>query len=468
MRKSALMAVFGQAGLGNGVSSRLPVAWEHVRTWLADGSDNSRAQRAAGSAFLIRVASAAVAFLSQPLLARWMGSYEFGIYAYVWTWLTLLGGVIDCGLGTSAQRFIPEYAERKSLELLRGFLSGTRWLAVGLSSLAAVVGVIAIKVFETRLDHFLVLPMYLACLTLPLLGLAAVQDGIARSFNWIGVALLPIYIVRPLAILLLMLAAYLAGFHASAVIAMTAVVLATWATAIFQLAVLDRSLRGKIAPGAKSYAFGTWFATSLPITVSAGFYFLLSYVDVLVVEVFRSPQDVAVYFAAQKMLALVAFVYFSVSATVAYKFAEYQAAGDRARLAGFFARSINWTFWPSLAGVIVLLVLGHPLLWLFGPEFVQGYPLIGILAVGLLARAAVGPADRLLTMLGRQKLSALVYGAAFACNLLACVTLIPRFGLAGAALSTTAALLVESGALFWLVKRELGMGVFMWGGRRET
>ena len=41
--------------------------------------------RAAGGAFLIRVASAAIAFLTQPLLARWMGSDEFGIYAYVWT-----------------------------------------------------------------------------------------------------------------------------------------------------------------------------------------------------------------------------------------------------------------------------------------------------------------------------------------------------------------------------------------------
>ena len=52
---------------------------------FADGSDRSVAQRIAGGAFLIRVASAAVVYLTQVLLARWMGSFEFGIYVYVWT-----------------------------------------------------------------------------------------------------------------------------------------------------------------------------------------------------------------------------------------------------------------------------------------------------------------------------------------------------------------------------------------------
>ena len=47
---------------------------------LADGSDLSLARRLAGAAFLIRVASAVLAFVSQIVLARWLGSFEFGIY----------------------------------------------------------------------------------------------------------------------------------------------------------------------------------------------------------------------------------------------------------------------------------------------------------------------------------------------------------------------------------------------------
>ncbi len=41
-------------------------------------SDHSVARRGAATAFAIRIAGAAVAFLSQIILARWMGRYEFG------------------------------------------------------------------------------------------------------------------------------------------------------------------------------------------------------------------------------------------------------------------------------------------------------------------------------------------------------------------------------------------------------
>ena len=71
----------------------------------------------------------AIAFVSQILLARWMGVFEFGIYIYAWTWVLLIGGMVDLGLGSAAQRFIPEYTEHGKFALLRGFLGGSRWLA---------------------------------------------------------------------------------------------------------------------------------------------------------------------------------------------------------------------------------------------------------------------------------------------------------------------------------------------------
>ena len=56
---------------------------------------------------------------------------------------------------------------------------------------------------------------------------------------------------------------------------------------------------------------------------------LLTYTDVLVLRQFRPPEEVAHYYAAAKTLALVAFIYFSVAAAVAHRFAAYHVAGDR-------------------------------------------------------------------------------------------------------------------------------------------
>ena len=48
---------------------------------------------------------------------------------------------------------------------------------------------------------------------------------------------------------------------------------------------------------------------------------------------------------------------------------------------------------PGITAVsAIILALGKPLLALFGTSFEQGYPVMFILAVGMLSRPAVGPA----------------------------------------------------------------------------
>jgi O-antigen/teichoic acid export membrane protein len=66
-------------------------------------------------------------------------------------------------------------------------------------------------------------------------------------------------------------------------------------------------------------------------------------------------------------------------------------------------------------------------------------------------------------MLGEQNACAAVYATAFAINFVLCVTLIPTIGVAGAAVATTTALIVESLLLFWVTKHRLGFHVFIWG-----
>jgi O-antigen/teichoic acid export membrane protein len=90
-----------------------------------------------------------------------------------------------------------------------------------------------------------------------------------------------------------------------------------------------------------------------------------------------------------------------------------------------------------------------------------------ILAVGMLARAAVGPAERLLNMLGERKPCAAIYGGAFTINLALCMVLIPPFGIEGAGIATSTALVVESILLYAVAKRRLGFHVFIVGAAKS-
>jgi O-antigen/teichoic acid export membrane protein len=221
-----------------------------------------------------------------------------------------------------------------------------------------------------------------------------------------------------------------------------------------------------VEAGPKRYEVHAWLTISLPILTVWGFYTLLTTTDVLVLQQFRPADEVAHYFAASKTLTLVSFVYFAVSASAAHRFAAYHVAGDREGLAAFVASSVRWIFWPSLAAMLLILAFGKPLLWLFGPGFADAYPVMFILAVGLLARAAIGPAERLITMVGQQRICALAYTVAFAVNLAGCVALAGPLGGIGVAIATSMAFLVESILLYLIAKRRLDLHLFVWRPRR--
>jgi len=436
-------------------------AADAFKAWLADDSHNRVAQKVAGAAFLIRVASAVLAYGSQIALARWMGTYEFGVFVYVWTWTLLIGGFADAGMAAAAQKFIPEYADRGALAHLRGFILGSRWLAVGAATFLALLAIAAVKLSEPLIDTSAVVPLYIACFCLPIYALSSVQDGIARAYDAIGVGLIPTFILRPLVLLALMAGAYVSGLGRDATTAIICSVVSVWLVGVVQTLMLRRTLKAAVPLGERAYALREWLGMSLPIMMVIGFYVLLTYVDVIVLQQFRPPEDVALYHAAAKTLTIVSFVYFSVSAATAHRFSEYWSAGDKARLQEFLSRATTLTFWPSMAVAAFVLGFGQLLLLLFGSDFVAAYPLMFILAVGLLARASIGPSERLLIMVGQQKVCAAVYATAFAVNLIACFALVPQFGGAGAAFSTSLALLVETVFLFTVVHRRLGLYGFI-------
>ncbi|MDQ8727067.1 flippase [Bradyrhizobium sp. LHD-71] len=434
-----------------------------LRAALGDSSDASLTKRLAGMIFVIRVASAGLAYVSHVLLARWMGSADYGVYVYAWTWVLLLGSMMDFGISVSAQKVIPEYRGKNQLNLLRGFLYGSRNLTFAVSLATSCVLAGLVYLLSPWIEPNTVVPLYIGCTILPALVLANVQDGIARSHDWMRLALTPQSIFRQALIIGFVVGAFALGANVGAGEAMAFSAIAVWVATLGQMIFLDRSLKGVVAPGPRHYDYRGWLAISLPILMVEGFYLLLSHVDILVLQAFRSSDEVGIYHAVVKTLALVSFIHYAMSATTAHRFAEYHAAGDRARLSAYLQHSIRWTFWPSVAATCLLLAFGKPLLWLFGPQFTSGYAPMFVAAVGLIARSAVGPVERLLNMLGHQKACALAYALAFVLNLILCVALVPSYGIYGAAAATSISLVVESALLFWITRARLGLHVLPFG-----
>lgn len=425
-------------------------------------SDRSRTLRDGLLAFAVRVLSAGILYLSQVVLARWMGSFEYGIYISVWTWVLVLGGLSGLGLATVMIRLVPEYREMGEQARLRGLLLFGRLTAFGAATVTALLALTGLKLFGAGLSGTFVLPAYVALFCLPMIALGDVQDGIGRGAGYLAEALLPPYVLRPLLVLLAMAGAHALGWRIGAETAIGAAVVACWLSAAIQALLLRRRLRAIVTPGPAQRAPDLWLRMSLPLLAISGSELLLQNTDLLVIAYFLSPEQGAIYFAAGKTMALVMFVHYAVGSAVAKHFSALNARGDRAALVAFMRDAVRWTFWPSLAAAVLLLALGRPLLGLFGPRFVDGYPLMFVLVAGFLGRAAMGPSEFLLNMLGQQKACAAVIASMAVLNIALQVVLVPQLGSLGAAGAT--AFVLTLGALLntLVARRRLGLRIAIW------
>lgn len=428
-----------------------------------DHPDEKRAKLNAVFAFAIRVASAGLAYLSQIILARWMGSFEYGIFAYVWVCLLMLGGLSTLGLNTAVIRFIPEYTEKADFARLRGIIFQSRFITLIISTSLMVLSLALIVFFKDHLHNYLYLPALLVLICLPAYALTDLHDSMARGYSWMNLALIPPFLLRPLLILAVMAILYLAGSPMTAVTAIIAAVIATWVTSLIQILMLEPRLQREVPKGEKTRETKLWLAVAFPILLMESFVLFLQNTDILVLNAYHPPQDVAIYYAALKTINLITFVHFAVSNAVANRFSAYEARGDREKLGEMMRQSVKWTFWPSLAAALLLLAVGKPLLWLFGPEFTSAYPVMFILAAGLVIKAMFGPAEFLLNMLGEQKLCALVLFATAMLNILFNLLLIPAFGLIGAASATALSLILAALMFFLAIKIRLKLNIFVLG-----
>ena len=439
---------------------RLRLLPRRFLTMLATRDGEGQATRMALAAFIIRIVSAAIAFISQIILARLMGEHEYGIFVFTWVLVILVGNLSCLGFHSAQIRFLPQFAAVNDIERVRGLATAARVFALFSSTLVALAGYAALRAFSDVIEVYYAAPLFIALFILPMIALGDTMEGTARANSWAFVALSPTYIIRPLLILGFMLGAVWAGSPPTAETAMMTCLAATYVTTIGQFFNIRRRLHRHFDKGPMQIEFGAWFRVSLPIFLIEGFGFLLTNSDTVVAGIFLDPNEVGIYYAASKTIVLVQFVYFSVKAASAPRFAALFATGERQELAQFAGRTVRWTFWPALAIGLLTLVLGKFLLALFGPGFTAGYDVMVILFLGILAKASVGPGEVLLTMAGEQRLCVKLYAVALAANIGLNVTLIPIFGIEGAALAAAGAMAVEAVLLHLAVRRKLSIVLF--------
>ncbi|RUU69044.1 lipopolysaccharide biosynthesis protein, partial [Mesorhizobium sp. M7A.T.Ca.TU.009.01.1.2] len=255
---------------------------------LFTADERGEASRMSVIAFSIRIVSAVIAFISQVLMARWMGSFEYGIFVLVWVTMVIVGNLACLGFHTSVIRYIPEYRERGLMDELRGIVLASRLFVLIASTLIAGLGALGVWLAAPWIESYYVIPFILGVICLPMIAMSDLLSGLARANSWALFALSPTYLVRPVLILLFMALMLFVGYAPDARTAIFASIAATYVTTLGQLVGVIQRMERQIPAGPIKVHFAQWFVVSLPIFLVESFFFLLTNADVLMVGAYMA------------------------------------------------------------------------------------------------------------------------------------------------------------------------------------
>lgn len=411
--------------------------------------------------FGVRAISAVLLFLTQIAFARWMGASEYGLYVTAWTCVVVLGGLAHLGFNIAMMRLAPQYAANQDYAAFRGLLRAGRQVALITSVLMAAVGVTVITSFYVEDSAALTMPLMLGLICLPAYALTDVQDGFGRGQGWTLDAIVPAYVFRPLAMLLFVGIVFGVGMTANAVTAMTIALIATLLAAGMQTVLIEKRVAREIPQASAALNYAKWFTISLPLLAGGICEIIILNADVLVLNLFRPSEEIGHYFAAAKTTGLALFVLYAVATAYAGRIAAAHALHNTAEIKSLVGMAVRWTFIPAFVMTAGILVIGYFVLAQFGATFTDAYPLMFILAAGIMTKAAMGPSDTILNMMGHQRATALSLGAAAVLAVALNLILIPLWGVTGAAIATSTAYAAMAVMNWYAVRRLEGLNLFI-------
>ncbi|MBC9733452.1 polysaccharide biosynthesis C-terminal domain-containing protein [Nocardioides marmotae] len=217
--------------------------------------------------------------------------------------------------------------------------------------------------------------------------------------------------------------------------------------------------RAETSAGAASLAAEFWSFT-WPRGVAGLAQVVVQKADIILVAALLTPGHAALYTAATRFVAVGQLANQAVHQVLQARFTVLLIGEDGAALRRTFAITTGWAVllvWP----LYLVVGTGAPTyLSVFGADYVTTGALatVAVMAATMLLAVGSGPVDTLLLMAGRSGLSMVNGLLALAVDVVACLVLVPRMGIVGAAVAWALALAVRSGLGIWQVRRAVDLG----------
>ena len=179
--------------------------------------------------------------------------------------------------------------------------------------------------------------------------------------------------------------------------------------------------------------------------------------------VFVRPEVVAIYNSSYRTAEILSIVIYAVGAAYGPYISKLIATEDFSGLRRLAVRQKHLAFWPTLLGVLLLVLFGEFILSLFGAEFTEGYTALLILSLAPLVQAFFGPSAAYLILGGHERPCLAAFATGLCLTIALNIVLVPLYGMIGGAVAALAGTVLWSIWLYDLVRRRMGIDTSLFG-----
>lgn len=405
--------------------------------------------RGASWSLVLVMASSAIGFGTQVLLARLLGTSDYGWYAYLLAWIQVLLIFSRLGFDSAIVKYAAQYHSNGSWSLLRGVLQQS-FLIVGIgSALVSMLTYVLITNIDVGIPDEIMPAAKLAIILIPLLSLSVLRHEALRGLKRIVRAQFPEQVLRP-ALLGVLLVAVGLVLEREVTLVSAIVLNLVCAAAAFMLGAywLRKALPRELYTTAPEFQTGEWLSVAAPMLLMSAMYMVLGRTDLITLGLLSEASDVGVYSAANTISTVAMFGMSAANSIAAPLISEYYSKNDHASLQHVATVASQGILTFAILVSAALLLLGETFLGWFGSEFVVGYSALAILLVGIVVSSFAGSVGFIMVLTGHQRQAAAIISVVAVANVFANLILIPKYGIAGAAVAT--AVTTSSGALAML------------------
>jgi O-antigen/teichoic acid export membrane protein len=406
--------------------------------------------------FIIQGFSMVLVFAGNYILVKFFGAEKYGVYVHVFNWISILTILASNGQEDVVLSRVPKYLAQNNLVQTGAVIKHAN-VRIAISGIGiSLFFLLLIYIFPINKLSEYRFEFLVASLAIYLSAFLSVNQIILQSLNHIWLSQVIERLLKPFLFTLFISAVAWLSFYidASRLILIAVINLAICAL-VLGFIVLKKT-KPFFRNGTERYrGEGVSKQTFYFLAISL-LQLLTTKTGMLIMPYFTDEKNIGVFNIAARFADLIIYPFFLLHAVLPQMFAKHHESSSLYKQK-LYTESTWLIVVTSLPLLLLNLAAGPWLLGYFGEAFKQGYPALVYMSISNGLFGLFGPANTILMMQGKEKLSAIALLVYVILLALLSRLLIPIQGITGAALAMLISNVVYNSLLAVYARRYTGV-----------